>query len=78
LKITHDSHNCIVFHDSFIIGEEYNSSMSQAYDEGCDNLWYNALKEEGNYWSDLGTDSIYEISESANSTDLYPLDEPFL
>jgi len=72
------SHNCTVYHNSFIVDDSFSPYWSQAYDEGFDNYWYDSQINEGNYWSDLGTDSIYVISGPANSTDLYPHNEPFI
>lgn len=77
------SHDNIVYHNNFI-----NNTVS-AYDYGDNNVWYNAMLQEGNYWDDhielyqpltkyhpdSTWDVPYEISE--NGVDLYPLIEPW-
>lgn len=74
--IIDDSNFNTIYHNSF-----YNNfiidSSSQAYDECSENIWYNSTISEGNYWSNLGMNIIYEIDGSAGSVDLYPLPNPF-
>ncbi|MCG3215449.1 MAG: right-handed parallel beta-helix repeat-containing protein [Candidatus Heimdallarchaeota archaeon] len=48
-------------------------SSSQAYDSGSENIWYDILSMEGNFWSDYVGPGSYSIDGSANSEDLYPL-----
>ncbi|MHA1686548.1 MAG: right-handed parallel beta-helix repeat-containing protein [Candidatus Heimdallarchaeaceae archaeon] len=50
--------------------------MSQAYDAGVNNTWYDPLTLEGNYWSDWNGTGIYPIDGPANSFDPYPLPRP--
>jgi len=66
--------NNSIYHNNFIDNNE--NGTSQAFDDGLDNIWYNTLISEGNYWSDwLSGD--YHINGSADATDPYPLDNPF-
>ncbi|NPD90007.1 MAG: hypothetical protein HGN29_14940 [Asgard group archaeon] len=68
------SNSNLITHNSFIknkVGDKY----SQAYDAGSDNVWYNSKTKEGNYWSDLGKNETYTIDGSADSIDIYPLNE---
>ncbi len=78
VELVDNTNNCNIFHNSFIVGEEFSPYWSQAYDEGSNNLWYNSQLSEGNFWSDLGTDSTYVIGGPSNSIDLYPLTEPLI
>lgn len=44
----------------------------QAYDSGSSNNWYDSENEVGNFWSNLGLNSTYEIDGTANSIDAFP------
>ncbi len=49
-------------------------SGSQAYDEGFNNVWYDGVNYQGNYWSnwDPFSSNYYLIDGSAGSRDNYP------
>ncbi|UJG41550.1 MAG: right-handed parallel beta-helix repeat-containing protein [Candidatus Heimdallarchaeum aukensis] len=53
------------------------NGTSQAFDDGCNNEWYDKEQRIGNFWSDL-KDDFYEISGNANEIDKYPVKKPFL
>ncbi|NPD88842.1 MAG: hypothetical protein HGN29_08955 [Asgard group archaeon] len=77
IYLTEDSNYNIIYHnsmfDNFII-----NSTSQAFDECYGNLWNNPSLFQGNYWSNLGLNTTYEIDGSAGSVDLYPLSSPLI
>ncbi len=50
--------------------------ISQAEDNGTDNVWFESLLEQGNYWSDWNGTNGYLIGGTANSYDFYPLTIP--
>jgi parallel beta-helix repeat protein len=64
------AHNFTVHHNAFI--DNYVGHISQAYDGGVNNIWYDELSMEGNYWSDW-ISGTYLIDGTAGSFDLYPL-----
>jgi parallel beta-helix repeat protein len=49
--------------------------ISQCFDSGNLNLWYNSKTKEGNYWNDLGENKTYAIDGLSNSIDKYPLNK---
>lgn len=67
------SNNNFVHHNNII----YNgiTDQPQGFDNGLNNVWYEASLEEGNYWSDWSGIGPYEIEGSVPSYnyDLYPL-----
>ena len=62
-----------IHHNRFI--DNGPSENSQASDSGQNNIWYDMETEEGNYWSEWEKKKPYQIDGSAQSQDLYPLDE---
>ncbi|MHA1685452.1 MAG: right-handed parallel beta-helix repeat-containing protein [Candidatus Heimdallarchaeaceae archaeon] len=69
--------NCVnntIHHNNFT--KNNIPEMSQAYDAGINNTWYDPLTLEGNYWSDWNGTGIYPIDGPANSFDPYPLPRP--
>ncbi len=77
IKIETNSSNILVFGNSFIdnnLGDFH--YHSQAYDSGINNQWHNLVSLNGNYWSDIGSNTTYSIDGSAGSIDLYPLANP--
>ncbi|MCX6666595.1 MAG: C25 family cysteine peptidase [Euryarchaeota archaeon] len=73
------TNNNRLYHNTFI------NNTQNAYDI-CNNIWYNATTQEGNYWddytgSDANDDGIgdtpYNISGGSNQ-DLYPLMKPWV
>ncbi|MHA2256137.1 MAG: hypothetical protein ACXAAM_08700 [Candidatus Heimdallarchaeaceae archaeon] len=73
--IKQESNNNTIFHNSFLENLDAGST-SQASDNGSGNMWYSPLIFEGNYWSNLGSNSTYLIDGTAGSIDLYPLSVP--
>jgi parallel beta-helix repeat protein len=72
-----DSRDTVVYLNNFI--ENYpplESNQSQAKDFGLFNTWYHPILLQGNYWSNLGLNSTYEIGGNRDSVDLYPLSTP--
>ena len=74
----------VVHHNDFVDNGRY-MGMSQAYDAGSHNTWYDVTTNEGNYWSDWTepdadedgiVDIPYPIAGPASSHDPYPLTEP--
>ena len=74
IKLDTLSSNNTVHHNYF----GYNNYMgiSQAYDDGMGNTWYDSVALEGNWWSNWSGIDAYAIDGSANSVDPYPLDDP--
>lgn len=64
----------LVYHNSFVNNNP--NGHSQAKDLGRHNNWYNESLKEGNYWSDWLGFLPYDISGSANTIDMYPLEAP--
>ena len=65
----------IFYHNDFI-ENNLAAATPQAKDHGVNNLWYNDVTLEGNYWSDYSGEGPYTIGGSAGSEDLYPLKKP--
>ena len=67
------SDNCI-YHNNLINNDQ------NAYDV-CNNLWYNEVLREGNYWDDFsdnpGYPNVYEIPPDDLNIDRYPLVTPW-
>lgn len=68
----------IVHHNSFFNNLIPSDALSQASDDGIGNCWYHPDTLVGNYWSDRGISSKYEIDGTAESIDSYPLKEPIV
>ena len=69
----------IVHHNAFIRNNlRQFLGTSQACDSGENNLWYDPVLLEGNYWDDYQGFMGYQIDGSANSTDPYPISNPFV
>ena len=67
----------IIHHNNFI--DNNLGGLSQAYSSGDrNNTWFDTIKLEGNFWSDLFGDGYYQIEGSISSHDFYPLEEPIL
>ncbi len=45
---------------------------SQGYDDGTDNIWFNTITLEGNWWSDWNGIPPYPLDGAANNNDPYP------
>ncbi|MBA7527909.1 hypothetical protein ES705_20089 [subsurface metagenome] len=68
------SDNNIIHHNTFV--DNNLGGTSQAFDDCTNNTWYNNATQKGNFWSDWSGTGSYSIDGSANSVDLYPLNEP--
>ena len=60
--------NCSIYHNTF--------DHCSAFDEGINNVWYNPVIQEGNYWWDYIGTGNYTIDGSARSNDTFPLGTP--
>ena len=58
-----------------IVKDNNLGGISQAYDDGEENIWYDEQNQKGNYWSDWSGEGVYKIDGKANSSDFYPLTE---
>ncbi len=74
ITIDSGSSNNIIHHNYFI---DNNIGGSQASDSGANNVWYDPITLQGNWWNDWSSGD-YVISGSAGSFDLYPLGEPII
>ncbi|MHA1686633.1 MAG: right-handed parallel beta-helix repeat-containing protein [Candidatus Heimdallarchaeaceae archaeon] len=68
------SNHSIITYNDFI--DNNLDSISQAYDDGYNNSWYDKESLEGNYWSNWIGKEFYPIEGSAESKDNYPLYYP--
>jgi hypothetical protein len=75
IRINYGEDN-LIFHNSFYNNNVEDSNGIQAFCEGLNNWWYSIILHQGNFWSNLGSNSTYVINGSAGSIDLYPLSEP--
>jgi parallel beta-helix repeat protein len=75
--------NWNVIHHNILINNAYvenydvdgrltGSINSQAFDEGNNNLWYDDVKKQGNYWSDYLGIGNYSMDGPAGTEDIYP------
>ncbi len=64
----------IVHHNTFSFNNL--GETSQARDTGWNSTWYDIISLEGNFWNEWNSSDPYVILGSANSTDLYPLNDP--
>lgn len=72
----------VIHHNTFINNtksETYNidgtqkeAPLSQGYDEGYNNIWYDEEEQYGNYWSDYSGIGEYPLDGPRGSTDKYP------
>ncbi|GAH80006.1 unnamed protein product, partial [marine sediment metagenome] len=67
---TNDS---VIAYNSFINNNL--DGISQGYDDGFGNTWYDKEAKRGNYWSDWANNGSYTIDGRAEAEDRYPLDE---
>ena len=66
--------DCYVFQNSFFYNSISNPYSKKQASDSSRNYWYNPDMEIGNYWSDLGDENKYEISN--DKYDLFPLEQP--
>lgn len=74
IDIDEDSSNHTIHHNHFI--DNIPSGPSQASDYGINNVWYDTVTEEGNWWIGDWYGGPYVITGTAGSSDPYPLGEP--
>lgn len=74
IMIPSGSSNTRIHHNHFI---NNNIGSSQASDSGTNNVWYDPLSMQGNWWNDW-SGGDYVIGGSAGSLDIYPLGEPIV
>jgi parallel beta-helix repeat protein len=55
-----------------IDGERTGPIHSQAYDEGVENIWFDATNQYGNWWSDYSGIGGYVIDGPSGSIDIFP------
>ena len=67
--LIHGNNNTI-YSNLFINNNE--ERVSQAYDYGEENIWFDSKNKIGNNWSDWKGEGSYNIDGDANSTDPYP------
>lgn len=70
ISLVFSSSNNVVHHNAFI--ENNLAGTSQANDDGSNNIWYDDVTSEGNYWNEWVSGS-YSIDGTASSVDPYPL-----
>ena len=76
LYLTAATQNATIHHNIFLNNNIEGSywGTQQALDSGgTNNLWYDNITKEGNYWSDWSGTGNYSIQGSGNYADLYPL-----
>ncbi len=67
---TNDS---LVAYNSFINNNP--TGLSQGYNDGFRNMWYDKEAKRGNYWKDYEGKGSYKIAGQAEAVDKYPLTE---
>ena len=67
LHIYGESSDNFIHHNIF----QYNTPNAASY--GQNNIWFDALNDHGNWWSDYLGDDAYLIPGSENAYDLFPL-----
>ena len=70
ISLVLSSSNNVVHHNAFI--DNNLAGTSQANDDGSNNIWYDDVTSEGNYWNEWVSGS-YSIDGTASSVDPYPL-----
>ena len=71
-----NSLNNIIHHNNFT----YNNlgGISQGYDDGSNNVFYDIVSLSGNWWSNWNGSATYPIAGSAGNNDPYPLGMPMV
>ncbi len=67
--LDYQSYFNVIHHNEFVNNNQ--DGISQAFDDGEQNTWYDSNLEEGNFWTDFSGKNGYEIDGSANSVDIY-------
>ena len=63
------------FHHNAFISNALGLGTSQVCDNGTDNIWYDTVTLEGNFWDDYVGPGSYVIDGTGGNDDLYPLGE---
>ncbi|MCE7739608.1 MAG: hypothetical protein GPJ50_09530 [Candidatus Heimdallarchaeota archaeon] len=71
IYIPSTSMGSLIYHNSFASNGFLEES--QGYNDGHNNIWYNELLEEGNWWSNWDHIKAYSIDGNKLSFDIYPL-----
>lgn len=68
------SYDNVVHHNHFVANNL--GGVSQGFDAGTNNIWYDITTLEGNWWSDWTGTPTYPLDGEANNTDPYPQGSP--
>lgn len=71
-----NSVNNIIHHNNFT--DNNLSGMSQGYDDGTGNVFYDIITLSGNWWNNWDGSTTYLIAGTANNYDPYPLGIPMI
>ena len=67
----------IIHHNTFVDNNLGGTSQAlDKYSPNENNIWYDTVTNEGNYWSDWSGEGSYSIDGQAFSVDPYPLGDP--
>jgi parallel beta-helix repeat protein len=67
------ANDSVIAYNSFINNNP--AGLSQGYDDGFRNMWYDKEAKRGNYWKDYEGKGSYKIAGQAEAVDKYPLTE---
>ena len=73
IELIGSSSGNLIYLNSFIENNLNATAQVQAFDDGFYNSWNNDMTQKGNFWSDLGTNLVYEIDGEAEAKDIFPL-----
>ncbi|MBY9001784.1 MAG: right-handed parallel beta-helix repeat-containing protein, partial [Candidatus Heimdallarchaeota archaeon] len=65
-----NSYDNVVHHNTFASNNL--GGNSQGYDAGTNNIWFDTITLEGNWWSDWAGVSSYPLDGEANNNDPFP------
>ncbi len=72
IELGYDTYSNLIFDNHFFYNNLAANPPLQAYDSGNSNTWYDSGNHNGNFWTNLGSNSSYSIEGSAESSDIYP------
>ncbi len=70
IYLNFDSYDNVLHHNKFT--DNNLGGDSQGYDDGTNNIWFDTITLEGNWWSDWTGISPYPLDGDANNNDPYP------
>ena len=73
IKLDSETNYTTIYNNLLI--DNNKGGLSQGYDDGIENTWYNSTFKIGNYWSDWNGTGSYAIDGAANSVDFYPIED---